>query len=154
MVEENIIKKDTEIKEAIQSSISYAEALRKLNLKPCGGNYKTLKTQVEKLNLDISHMLHQGHSKGKSLGHKHILQDYLDNKFPIKSYNLKLRLLKENVVPYKCHDCSLELWKGRKIPLELHHIDGNPVNNNLDNLILLCPNCHAQTPNYRNNKRL
>ena len=33
--------------------------------------------------------------------------------------------------------------------MELHHIDGNKYNNSLDNLILLCPNCHAQTDNYR-----
>ena len=35
------------------------------------------------------------------------------------------------------------------IPLELHHIDGNNQNNNLTNLTLLCPNCHAMTDNYR-----
>jgi hypothetical protein len=38
---------------------------------------------------------------------------------------------------------------GRPIPLELDHIDGHHWNNSLDNLRLLCPNCHAQTPTYK-----
>lgn len=38
---------------------------------------------------------------------------------------------------------------GQPIPIELDHIDGNPENNELDNLRLICPNCHAQTPTYK-----
>lgn len=38
-------------------------------------------------------------------------------------------------------------WNGKPIPLELHHKDGNHYNNDLTNLEVLCPNCHAQTDN-------
>jgi hypothetical protein len=48
----------------------------------------------------------------------------------------------------RCEDCELSEWMGTKIPLELHHIDGNNENNNLDNLEILCPNCHALTDTY------
>ncbi|TFG24210.1 MAG: hypothetical protein EU529_04875 [Promethearchaeota archaeon] len=40
----------------------------------------------------------------------------------------------------------------RKSPLDIHHIDGNRQNNRPENLELLCPNCHALTPNYKGSK--
>lgn len=48
----------------------------------------------------------------------------------------------------KCEICGLSVWNDQPIPLEAHHIDGDRCNNNLDNLQLLCPNCHTLTPNY------
>jgi hypothetical protein len=42
---------------------------------------------------------------------------------------------------------------GRPIPLEMDHIDGNNDNNVIDNLRILCSNCHAQTPTFRNRRR-
>lgn len=49
----------------------------------------------------------------------------------------------------KCSRCKLEKWNDLPIPLELEHIDGNYTNNNLGNVCLLCPNCHAQTSTYK-----
>jgi hypothetical protein len=48
-----------------------------------------------------------------------------------------------------CYICGLSDWLGDKISLETHHIDGNNKNNTIDNLQILCPNCHSQTNNYR-----
>ena len=50
---------------------------------------------------------------------------------------------------WKCECCGLNEWMGESLPLEIHHIDGNRLNNSLDNLQILCPNCHSQTPNWR-----
>lgn len=50
---------------------------------------------------------------------------------------------------YRCECCCGEIWMGKPIPLELEHVDGDNRNNVKDNLKLLCPNCHAQTPTYR-----
>lgn len=44
--------------------------------------------------------------------------------------------------------CTLSEWMGEKLPLELHHIDGDRFNNQLENLQILCPNCHSLTPNH------
>lgn len=52
-----------------------------------------------------------------------------------------------------CNKCKTKEWNGLPIPLELEHIDGNSLNNDLDNLKLLCPNCHAQTPTYKGANR-
>ena len=51
----------------------------------------------------------------------------------------------------KCMECGWDKINihSNKIPIELHHIDGNPDNNSLENLILLCPNCHALTKNWK-----
>ena len=52
--------------------------------------------------------------------------------------------------PNRCAKCALNIWNGLPIPLELDHIDGCSDNNTRKNLRLLCPNCHAQTPTYKN----
>ena len=49
---------------------------------------------------------------------------------------------------YKCEKCGLSKWNGIQIPLQLHHINGNRYDNRIENLQLLCPNCHAQTDNF------
>ena len=75
--------------------------------------------------------------------------------FQLQKYNLyyeiklKIRLLEENIKEHKCECCGLTKWNGLDIPLELHHKDGNRHNHNLENIQLLCPNCHAQTETYR-----
>ena len=57
--------------------------------------------------------------------------------------------LKENYKEAKCECCGLTEWLNQPITLELHHKDGNHSNNELDNLELLCPNCHSYTENWR-----
>lgn len=135
--------------EAVKSSISIREVLIKLNLRPAGGNYQSFRNLAKELELDTSHFLGQGHSKGKTIGPKRSVEEYLNNEAPAKSYRLKNRLLKEGYLQHICSNCNLTTWLGGPMPLELHHIDGNSRNNNLQNLTLLCPNCHTLTPNYR-----
>ena len=48
----------------------------------------------------------------------------------------------------RCEECGLSEWMDQPIPLCTHHIDGDHLNNDLTNLRLLCPNCHALTENY------
>lgn len=67
---------------------------------------------------------------------------------PYTSSRLRKRLVKEGYKENKCESCGTEEWLGKKLPLELHHIDGNHSNNRLDNLLILCPNCHSLTPNH------
>lgn len=52
----------------------------------------------------------------------------------------------------KCEICGITEWNGKPITCQLHHIDGNRQNNKLNNLIMLCPNCHSQTDNYCSKK--
>lgn len=127
----------------INESISYSECLQKLNLAPAGGNYSTLQRKIEKFDLDTSHFLSQAHNKGKEL-------KPLENLFG--SIAIKKRLIK--IRGRKCEKCINSTWNEKPIPLELEHIDGNNRNHNIENLLLLCCNCHAQTPTWRNRKRM
>jgi hypothetical protein len=64
-------------------------------------------------------------------------------------HRAKRQLLKDDTFVWECQSCKNTQWLGNSIPLELHHIDGDRCNDNIDNLQLLCPNCHTFTPNYR-----
>ena len=66
-----------------------------------------------------------------------------------QSFKLAKRLLKEGYKERKCEMCGNTHWCNYLIPLELHHINGIKTDNRLENLQMLCPNCHALTDNYR-----
>lgn len=65
------------------------------------------------------------------------------------SHRRRQSLIKNGLKEEKCEVCKNEMWNGLSIPLELHHVDGNPKNNEIENLQILCPNCHAQTENFK-----
>jgi hypothetical protein len=138
--------------DAVKNSNSIRQLLIALNVSSYGGNYRSIKKLIEEFNLDTSHFTGQAHSKGKTVGPKRPIEDYLSNKQGINSHKLRKRLIKEGIFEAKCHNCNLTEWLGQPISLELEHIDGNHSNNNLSNLTIICPNCHAQTGTYRRNK--
>jgi len=59
--------------------------------------------------------------------------------------NLKRRLIKEGLLQTRCAECGIDQWRGVPLSLQLHHINGERHDNRLENLALLCPNCHSQT---------
>ena len=59
------------------------------------------------------------------------------------------RLIEVNLKEHKCERYKRTEWEGNPIPIELHHINGVHSDNRLENLQILCPNCHALTDNYR-----
>jgi hypothetical protein len=141
-----------ELQEAVSQSYSRAETLRKLGLKPAGGNYSTLKKLIIDYNLDISHFTGQGWNTGdhyRPVQPAKPIEYFLTKGSNHNTSHLKKRLIKENLLEEKCSCCNGTTWLDQPIPLELDHIDGDRFNNLLDNLRLLCPNCHALTPTYR-----
>lgn len=68
---------------------------------------------------------------------------------------LRDRLVREGFLEFKCAFCGIDFWRGQPLSLELDHINGNKHDNRLENLRILCPNCHSQTETYsgRNVKR-
>ena len=61
---------------------------------------------------------------------------------------LRKRIIKENILPYKCNNCGIDKWNGSDIVLQLDHINGESTDHRLENLQLLCPNCHSQTDTW------
>ena len=133
---------DLDIIKACKESTSYAQVLNKLDLRSAGGNYKNLQINIKRLSIDISHFKHQAANQDKEFKSFETL---------IKPASIKSRLIKYRSAT--CEICKLNTWMGKDIALELHHIDGNNRNNDQNNLLLICPNCHAQTDTYRNKTR-
>lgn len=67
-----------------------------------------------------------------------------------KSGSFKNQIINER--GYKCENCGIDSWLGKKLIIELDHVDGNNRNNSKENLKLLCPNCHSQTPTWKKHK--
>lgn len=138
--------------EAISSSLSYAEALRKLGLRDSGGNYTTLHARIKELGIDTSHMTGQVWNQGDRFRpfHKEIKSDDIFCKGKYRSTGvIKRRLFKDGIKENRCENCGITCWVGEPIQMELHHIDGDRSNNLVENLQILCPNCHSLTDTFR-----
>lgn len=143
---------DEQFIEAVQSSFSIAEICRKIGIADRGGNYRVVHKKIDELGLDISHLTGKAWNQGKryrQINSSKPLEDILTENSYYSSYHLNKRLLKEGLKEHKCERCGRTEWEGQPIPLELHHINGDNTDNRLENLQMLCPNCHALTDNFR-----
>jgi len=85
-------------------------------------------------------------SKG---GSKISLDEILAGDHPYyQTYKLRNRLIKEGIKHNKCERCGITEWNGKELSFQLEHIDGNSYNHSLNNLMIICPNCHSQTDTY------
>lgn len=137
----------------VKESRSVSDVCRKLGIPTHGGSNAHLGRSIDKLGIDRSHFLGRAHSRGKTIGHSHPIEDYLTNKRKINSNNLRRRLITEGIKGQQCEKCSLTHWLGHQLSLELHHIDCNHGNNEISNLLIVCPNCHSALHESMNRKR-
>lgn len=126
--------KDEAIKKNIKLVDSFSELAKKIGVSRSMAS--RLKSDVIRLGLDFSHF--------RVGGHKHKSYDELTSRSARKKY-----LLRNNLLDYKCYKCGITDWNDQPIILDLEHIDGNTKNNDISNLILLCPNCHSQTSTFK-----
>lgn len=130
--------------ELIKNSTSLCEVCRKAGIAVTTGNYNTLKNLIVDEDVDISHFKRNG---GGYKEPKNI-ESYLVENSTLQSNKLKKKLFKANLKEKRCECCGNTEWMGKPINLELHHINGNPRDNRLENLQILCPNCHSYTDTY------
>ena len=139
--------------DAVNSSLSYAQVLEKLGLKIAGSNYDTVKRKIKELNLDTSHMTGKAWNQGERFiiikPAEPLSKVLVEHSTYTNSHSLRKRLFKEGIKEYKCECCNRTEWLGKPIKLELHHINGIKDDLRIENLQILCPNCHAYTDNYR-----
>jgi len=67
---------------------------------------------------------------------------------PRSRRNINLRLLAAEIKEARCEECGISEWRDQPLSLELHHRNGERHDNRLENLALLCPNCHSQTDTW------
>lgn len=123
-----------------------AEAAAKTNL-----HYNTFCRYAKKLNVYRPNQGALGKKKPKRNGYGKIAtEDILNGKFPgYQTFKLKHKLYNDGLKVNKCEICGISEWRGKIIQCELDHIDGDSKNHKLENLRILCPNCHSQTENFR-----
>ena len=130
----DILEHRDEILLWIQNHESKAFICRNLRCKP-----ETLNNYLKKM--DIVYKGNKG-SKGKTVPHKLTAEEYSHVQHPKRDI-MKRKLFREGIKKEACELCGAASWMGKRLPLELHHKDGNGFNNNLENLQILCPNCHS-----------
>lgn len=134
---------DEEFRNIIASNYSYSDCLRALGLGTKGGSSTDiLKRRIKELNCSIDHF-------NREKAEANIKYDLKDILIKDSSYlniaRLKKRLISQGILEYKCAICGLKEWQNKPISLQLDHINGNNNDHRIENLRLLCPNCHSQT---------
>ena len=129
---------------------SYTEILRKLGKSNSGTATKLLKEKLDEYGI-AHHFIN--HTIGGKIN-KIPLEEILKENRPYKSQDLKRRLIEEGYKLNKCEnpECGISEWHGHPLVLQLHHINGNHNDNRLENLQILCPNCHSLTENFNGKK--
>lgn len=142
-----------QIESAVKESLTWKEVCLKLGIPPATGSQTHLTKRAIKEGVDFSHFIGKFHAKGKKFPPKNPLEDYLSGSIPIKSSDLRRRLIKDGIKQPHCEVCGLSEWLNEPISLELDHKDSNHFNNCLSNLQILCPNCHSAVTTQRRKAR-
>ena len=140
------------IEKVIKEAHSYSEALKLLKIPVQGNNINTLKNKLKEFNLKLEidySKTYSNRNKNREVN----IEEYLNNSKAISSTKLKLKLLALKIKENKCECCGISEWMGKPIVCELHHINGDPTDNRIENLQILCPNCHSLTENFRSRNR-
>ena len=132
----DILERKEDILRWIEEEQPKAYMCQQLGCKP-----ETLNSYMKKMGIEYAG---QPSKKGRNLGQGYLTaEQYLCSGSVIKSHTLKLKLFKDGIKAKQCEICGVSQWQGVELPLELHHKDGDHYNNELSNLMILCPNCHS-----------
>ncbi|MGW3412181.1 HNH endonuclease signature motif containing protein [Streptomyces sp. NPDC000888] len=139
----------------VAASMSVNEVLRRLGLEVVGGHHTNISRRIKAYGIDTSHFTpvvrteRQRYNQRRRTAEEILTEDTSAHPRRIPSSRLK-RAIGELGVEEHCALCGIEgVWLGEPLPLEVDHIDGNWRNNRIENLRLLCPNCHSTTDSYR-----
>jgi hypothetical protein len=140
-----------DLEQAAASSRSIRQTLQVLGIKAEGGNYKTIRRDIDAFGIDTSHFTSRGWRKGEASPVTRVkpLKEVLVRDSTLGTSQLRKRLRRHGLLGHSCQICGVTEWMGRSLTLELDHINGVSNDHRLKNLRLLCPNCHSQTATFR-----
>ncbi|MDQ3702342.1 MAG: HNH endonuclease [Chloroflexota bacterium] len=137
--------------QAVRQSTSIVGVLRVLGVTFSGTNYRRVHLQVARERLDTSHWLGKGYLRGGSHAFSKstpLAEILVEHSTYSNLVHLKRRLIAKDLLPDACNACGITDWRGKRLVLHLDHVNGVGDDHRLDNLRLLCPNCHSQTATY------
>jgi len=143
---------DEQLAVAVRKCFSYRSVLIELGLVPAGGNYEQVRARIYILGLPIDHFTGSRWNKGTKYHttKRQELTELLVRDSRTQSHKLKNRLYEEGLKFPKCELCGWATTSlDGRIPLELDHINGDHYDNRLENLRILCPNCHSLQATHR-----
>ena len=142
---------DAELREVVRNSHTMADVIRQLGYKQSGGVHRWLTGHIRRLEVSTEHFRGRGHPKGvkrPGTGRRIPLEQLLKENVQYSPSRLRQRLVAAGIKENYCEECGLDSWRGRPLSLALDHINGDHLDNRLENLRILCPNCHSQTATW------
>ena|SRR3989338_2352409 len=141
---------------AVTNSKSYRGVIKTLGLRPTGGNYDQVKKYIKESALSTQHFTGKTWNKGLKFPSRPLisLKDILVKNSTYQSFKLKNRLFSAKLRKPRCEECGwAKMSPDGRVPLELDHINGDRHDNRLENLRILCPNCHSLQITHRGKNR-
>lgn len=139
---------------------TYTDIIKAIGYVSLSDNLRTLKDVADHFSIDLTkfNINHEQHIK--DLNYNILRVDHLKDltyseliSITKSRGTIKRYIISKDLIPYKCSECGNDgNYNGKALVLQLDHIDGNPINNKLENLRFLCPNCHTQTDTYAGRK--
>lgn len=131
-----------QLTKVVKECRTWSDVCRAVGVKPATGAQSYIKQKTILFGISFDHFVGHRSSQGKHSNLRKSVASYL-NSSCIQSHRLKEKLIREGVKEAKCEWCGITEWMGEPVVLELDHKNNNSTDHRIENVQILCPNCHA-----------